>query len=134
MDKKENNLLIKKSNKIYNMAVKKHGMSSGAVLLDDQQTQYFRFNEIIKFIDVNNTDKTVLDIGCGNAELYKFLNFSGFRGKYTGYDINNKLVMQAKKKYKNIDVQKKDILTQKIAEKFDYVIMSGLFNANVNQS
>ena len=119
---------------VYDKAVDKHGTSSKAVLLDDPQTQYLRFSEIVKFLDLDDGRKTLLDVGCGNAELYKFLNFLGFRGRYLGYDINEKLLSQARSRFADIDVQNKDIMDEEVAQRFNYVVLSGLFNVNVGQS
>lgn len=119
---------------IYNMVADKYGTSSRAVLWDDPQTQYFRFSELLKYLNMNDSNKTLLDIGCGNGELYKFLNFQGFRGNYVGYDINDKLLAQACGRFADIDVQKRDIMSEEIERRFDYVVLSGLFNVNVGQS
>lgn len=131
--KMTNNQIISNSNITYNQSAKKYGESCKAVLWGNQQTQYFRFYELIRNIDLQSSRKTILDVGCGNGELYKFLNFIGFRGDYTGYDINKMLLIQAKKRFKNIRVKLVDILTDKQKNKFDFVLMSGLFNRNVGQ-
>lgn len=128
----KNQDIIRNSNIVYSEASKKYGHSSMAVLHGDTQKQYIRFNEIIKFISLDE-NISILDVGCGNAEFYKFLNFNGFKGKYTGFDINSDLLNQAKTKYKNIDVQKIDILSDTIVKKYDYVIASGLLNYNSGQ-
>lgn len=120
---------------LYNQAIQKYGISSSSVLWNDPQTQYFRFSELIKNIDLYDPNKSLLDIGCGNGELYKYLNFIGFRGTYTGYDINENLLIQARKRFNNINVKCIDILEDKdIFDKYNYVVMSGLFNTNVGQS
>jgi len=119
---------------VYNQALQKYGISSRSVLWNDPQTQYFRFSELIKYIDLNDPKKSLVDIGCGNCELYKFLNFIGFRGIYTGCDINEKLLNQAKTRFRNINVKCIDILNDDISDQYNYVVMSGLFNTNVGQS
>ena len=126
--------IIQKQIDTYNKAVEKHGVTSEAVLWNDPQSQYFRFNELTKEFDFHSNNKTDLDVGCGNAELYKYLNFNGFRGKYVGFDINEKLLEQAKSRFENIEVYNKDILKENIDRTFDYVVISGLFNLNCNQS
>ncbi|MDI1293638.1 MAG: class I SAM-dependent methyltransferase [Methylobacter sp.] len=118
----------------YNAAAGRHGLSSKSVLWDDPQTQYLRFYEIAKHLDLNGSKTTLLDLGCGNGEFYKFLNFLGFRGGYTGYDINEVLLAQARKRFRNITVQNADIMGEEIDQCFDYVILSGLFNVNVGQT
>jgi cyclopropane fatty-acyl-phospholipid synthase-like methyltransferase len=116
------------------IAAKKCGISSKSVLWDDPQTQYLRFYELVKNLDLNDHRKTVLDVGCGNGELYKFLNFVGCRGRYVGYDINEMLLDQARNRFQGIDVQSRDIMIEDITQRFDYVVPSGLFNINVGQS
>jgi len=128
-----NKNITRKTNMLFDKSAIKYGAGSDAVLWGNQQTQYYRFAEIIKFIDVNGKNKRLLDVGCGNGELYKFLNFMGFRGHYTGYDINQNLINIAKERFKNIDVSIVDIMNLKAKKRFDYVVSSGLFNLNVGQ-
>lgn len=118
----------------YNSVAEKCGISSKSVLWDDPQTQYLRFYELVKHLDLNDSRKTLLDLGCGNGELYKFLNFLGYRGRYIGYDINEMLLAQARKRFQGIDVQCRDILVEDISQRFDRVVLSGLFNVNVGQN
>lgn len=128
-----NQKIIRKSKQIYNKVAGKYGISSKSVLWDDSQTQYFRFLGLTESL-VHHGNESVLDVGCGNAELYKFLNFTGFRGDYTGYDINQKLLKQARQRFGNrIEVYNKDIMEDKVKKKFDLVLMSGLFNLDVGQ-
>jgi len=124
--------IIENSNKRYDERSEQFPLSSSAVFWDDSQTQYLRFHEIVKHLSME-PDSTVLDIGCGNAELYKYLNFNGFRGQYKGIDINENLLVQAQTLYPKIEVEKLDILEQEISEKFDYIVLSGLFNLNYGQ-
>jgi SAM-dependent methyltransferase len=119
--------------KIYDRAVKKHGISSSSVLWDNPRRQYFRFFDLVEFLDINRRDLSLLDIGCGNCELWKFLNLRGFRGRYIGIDINSKLLDQAKRRFRDIEVYEKDILSDQINDQYDYVVMSGIFNVNVGQ-
>lgn len=128
------NNILKASNQVYNKSACRYKISSRAVLWDDPQRQYLRFAELIKYLSLDSADKTVLDVGCGNGEFYKFLNFMGFRGKYVGYDINTLLLKQARKRFSGIHVHRVDILTDKISKKFNYVVMSGLFNLNTGQT
>ena len=57
-----------------------------------------------------------------------------FKGEYVGYDISNKMINFARKKYKNIRFENKDILSSKINERFDYVIINGTFNNKIDQN
>ncbi len=124
--------IIDNANKQYNRRSQQYPGTAKAVFWDNQQTQYLRFHEIVKQMDLGACC-TVLDVGCGNAELYKYLNFNGFKGQYRGWDINEALLNQARQMYPDIAVAKVDILAQPVTERFDYVVLSGLFNLNYGQ-
>ena len=105
MDKERHLEIINKSKVVYNKAASS-GCGSEAVLWNDQSRQYLRFTEIIKYLDLNSQYKILLDVGCGNCELYRYLNFMGFRGQYVGYNINDILLEQARKEFGDIDIHK----------------------------
>lgn len=125
--------IIKQSNQLYDDNYLNKLNDSATVFWDDQQTQYFRYQEIIKCLDLS-ASKSLLDIGCGNGEFYKFLNLAGWRGYYTGYDINEQLLGRARERFPKINVKLIDIMANEQIDKFDYVVMSGLFNLNVGQN
>lgn len=122
------------SNQAYDLAASKHGICSGAVRWDNPQTQYFRFAELVKYLDLSDQNKSVLDVGCGNGELFKYLNHSGFRGDYTGYDINLGLLEQALYRFPGIKFFNRDVNQIEDYEDFDYVLSSGVFNIDFGQS
>lgn len=132
---RNNKSIIEKSNELYDKSANEFGSSSSAVKWDKQETQYLRFSELVKNIDLQSSSKSILDVGCGNGELYKFLKLESFCGYYTGYDINDKLLKIARSRFKNIAFNNVDILSRKFSEKskFDYVLMSGVFNLNIGQ-
>ena len=122
------------SNQVYDLASSNHGICSAAVKWDNPQTQYLRFAELVKYLDLYDQKKSVLDVECGNAELYKYLNHQGFRGDYTGYDINSSLLQQARHGFPGINVFQHDINQQVVLSEFDYVLSSGVFNLDFGQS
>lgn len=132
---KNHNEILASQIKAYDHAVDAFGVTSKAVMWDDPQTQYFRFAELIRCVDLNDDKKKLLDVGCGNGEFFKFLNLMGYRGTYTGYDINKKLLAQAEKRFASINVKNVNILSNEPSDKeFDYVTLSGVFNMNTGQT
>lgn len=120
---------------IYNDSAERFGAHTlASVHLGDEQKALYRYHLISKYI-VQESSSSVLDIGCGNGGLFKYLNYSGFRGSYMGYDINETLINAAKNIYPTytdcFDVI--DILNDEIKHSFDYVVLSGLFNSNYGQ-
>lgn len=129
----ENKNIKDSSNITYNKAFRQYGDDTKSVLWGNQQRQYLRFTELVKYIDMNDSSKELLDIGCGTADLFKYLNFNGYRGNYKGYDINENLIELARKKYDNINVEVVDIMEADSVNAFDYILMSGIFNSNMGQ-
>jgi len=81
---------------------------------------------------LKNETSSVLDIGCGFADLYDFLLINGWKGKYTGVDIVPGLVNAAKKRHPSIQLLIADINDQECGiETHDYVISSGMLNATL---
>lgn len=76
-------------------------------------------------------DRQILDYGCGIGDLYGFLRKEGIRVKYTGTDINPRLIETARKKYPDADFKVLDIAEDEVGETFDYVLLCGVFNLKV---
>jgi SAM-dependent methyltransferase len=100
------------------------------VLWDDPQKQHYRFCELLEFVDFAG-DASILDVGCGNGELYAYLIERGFCGSYLGVDINTALLGEAKSRFPRASFAHVD---DGSVGTHDYVLMSGLFNANAGQS
>jgi len=88
--------------------------------------QRFRFEKLSEIGQLNKC--RILEIGCGIGDLLPYLNkkFNGIN--YTGIDIVPELINYAKNKYPNAAFQCIDLLEEPFDEKFDYVLISGMFN------
>ncbi len=123
--------LMNKSNAAFDNVFNKGKSANERVLLDNINTQYKRFSEIYRFIEMDNM--SILDVGCGNGEFVNFLNYNGHSGKYTGIDINKNLLTEARRRFPDNDFKMVDILQHTDLDKYDCVIMSGLFNLDFGQ-
>jgi ubiquinone/menaquinone biosynthesis C-methylase UbiE len=73
---------------------------------------------------------TVLDVGCGFADLYDFLGEHGWHGQYTGIDIVPGLLAEARKRHPDLDLREADITADAASlPACDFVLASGVFNA-----
>lgn len=97
----------------------------------DKNRQFLRFQislELENFIGSNKIT-SVLDVGCGFGDMGgEFMKNNYPHIKYTGIDINPKLIEEGKKKYPNIDLRCLDIIDGNFNEKYDLVCESGIFN------
>ena len=71
---------------------------------------------------------TVLDIGCGDASLFKYLNYKRSAIDYHGIDISDKIINIAKKNNHKIKKNLKclDIKKFSTKKKFDLIVCIGL--------
>ena len=74
---------------------------------------------------------SVLDVGCGFADLYGYLRAQGWEGRYTGVDLVPGLVEVARQRYPNLDVRVVDFSTADLLESYDFVVACGAFNAKL---
>ena len=75
--------------------------------------------------------KKVLDYGCGKGDFFQFMKDRDIKVHYTGFDINEKLVSLAKKKFPECRFKVFDIESDELDEDFDYVFLCGVFNLTV---
>lgn len=98
----------------------------------DKDQQALRFSILSQIGDLEQ--KKILDVGCGFGDLYTYLSERGIKVDYTGYDISPKIIETAKQDNPRVKFEIKDILTDSITEKFDYVFSSGIFNYRISDN
>ena len=79
------------------------------------------------------TDHSVLDVGCGQGDLYGLLIARGFRGQYTGVDLSPELVASARERFPMANFVLSDVLEAELA-RHDFVLASGLFDYRTSAS
>jgi SAM-dependent methyltransferase len=113
--------------------LQKHGPSHLALDWNSAESQIIRFKVLSRlFFMVGKKNLKILDLGCGIGDFYGFLDKTGLMKKYDlkyfGYDISEKMIEAAKKKYPKGNFQVKDLVAQTMPEKFDLIFESGIFN------
>lgn len=96
-------------------------------------SQEKRLNKILNLGDFNG--KSILDVGCGIGGFYDFLRTKVKNIQYTGFDINEGMLIKARQLYPEVAGQFKrvDILEQEIDERFDYIVSVGPLNLFLNE-
>jgi SAM-dependent methyltransferase len=76
---------------------------------------------------------SVLDVGCGFADLFDHLLQQGWEGDYRGIDIVPGLLAEARRRHPSLDLQESDVAEYEPADgsRFDVVVASGVFNARL---
>lgn len=89
-----------------------------------RQTQHIRFAKLNEIGCLEHS--SLLDVGCGVGDYWAYLHASDPTVKYTGIDLNPRMILLAKKKYPE-GVFLHDSL-EKVEQKYDYLMSSGAFN------
>jgi phospholipid N-methyltransferase len=114
----------------YTRAVKRHGTEFGALLWASPKTQRQRFEAIIKLVDP--TGLTVLDLGCGRADLLDYFFDRGVAPqRYIGIEAVEELAhAAARKDYDNARIIRGDFLQdpRRIEIGADVILCSGSLN------
>jgi SAM-dependent methyltransferase len=97
------------------------------VVWNRQESQLIRFRTLCRMI-TKKSNFSILDIGSGLSDLYKYLLDNGYEDfAYTGYEINSDMVNAVRKKYSGIRVfngSYNEIFLS--AEKYDYIVACGI--------
>ena len=116
----ENNITAE----LYNKRFDDYGNDIKTVGWGSKKDQYLRFD--VLFRNINPTGKKILDVGCGLGHIINYLDEKTLGNyDYTGIDIAEKLITEAKKNYqsKNRNFFVSDIFS--LEQNFDIIIMSG---------
>lgn len=124
----------------YSKTFKEYGDTAKGMDWQCENENILRFQILSGIFSLKNTDIhcSILDFACGTSAFYEFLKsapkFKNF--SYTGLDINNELIDCARQKYPQNKYFLGDILhdTSIIKEKFDYIIINGLFTQKLDLS
>lgn len=128
---------IERYNNLYDERFRKFGKSPKALGWWTGK-QNIRYNILTKHFDLEG--KSILDVGCGFADLYLYLNSLYHNFEYCGVDMNANLLNEAKKNIMKNSPNNKwrlvhsDFLDDVLVDKYDYVLASGCFSTRlVNQ-
>ncbi|MCP4726823.1 MAG: class I SAM-dependent methyltransferase [bacterium] len=111
----------------FGKCVKRYGDNVHSLAWESEYTQNARFSVLSGIADLNGM--SILDVGCGKADLYSFLLENGVTGvEYYGVDMTLGLLDIAKKNFPDISLYYRDFLIEARYPEVDYVMSSGLAN------
>ena len=115
----------------YEDNVRRFGYGYRSLGFGRRQSQAKRFQALLKLGPLH--EKSVLDAGCGFGDLLPFLRSRGIRPRYSGIDICPPMIARCQRRFPASARRfvTGDVLDYRPAERFDYVVASGLFGLNV---
>jgi SAM-dependent methyltransferase len=85
-----------------------------------------RHRQFLRLLD-GSKDASVIDLGCGFGDFWRFLRAEGYRGAFTGYDVAPSMIEKARQIHGESDDLRWRIGAEP-AEIADFAIASGIFN------
>ena len=116
----------------YERRLREHGHSPETLGWGKLGREHVRFQVIADVVrEVGAT--SVLDVGCGFADLFDHLSQQGWDGEYSGLDIVPGLLVEARRRHPSLDLHEADIRAYEPPQgaTFDVVVASGVFNARL---
>ena len=120
--------ILQQVNQYYSEKIQQFGLTPQGVDWNGEESQFRRFYELMRVVSDENqgAEFSLLDYGCGYGGMIDFLTpIYANRIEYHGLDISASMIEAAKERYGNSGKFKTPL---EQAEKFDYVVASGIFN------
>ena len=125
-----NNLELIKDH--YRRQIAEHGDPARACSWPNEETARRNFASVAQVFAHEAQPFSVYEIGCGFATLRDFLAEHFPLAAYSGSDILAEMIERAKARDPSLDVEQRDIFVDPPSRRFDYVVISGLFNLRMS--
>jgi SAM-dependent methyltransferase len=114
----------------YEDCLRRHGPSARGVDWKDEASQRLRFDVLTAVAELDG--RSVYDVGAGVGHLYDHLIERGVRCDYAGTDLSAAMVDCARRRNPGARFERRDILGDPPARRYDYVLCSGLFHVKLD--
>jgi hypothetical protein len=120
--------IIEDQAEIYRESFAQHGDAPRATYNAGREVQELRFARLMRYLTPIRSPFSVHDVGAGLCDLHGYLLAQGVEHTYSGTDVVQEMIDHARKKYPDATLYRRDILDGTVADRHDFVVLSGLFN------
>ena len=101
---------------------------------ENRTAQDLRFEVLVQEVPLSG--RRLLDVGCGIADLWAYVEARGIDVRYTGVDVSPGMVARARERFAGIDVRCVDVFESgSFADsRFHVVFASGIFNLDLGNN
>jgi SAM-dependent methyltransferase len=110
----------------YASKLEAHGPTPQGVDWNGTESHRMRHQQFLRLLD-GRPNASVIDLGCGFGDFFRFLRSNGHQGQFVGYDIAPAMIEQARRLHGEGDHHHWRIGAEP-AEVADFAIASGIFN------
>ncbi len=116
----------------YTEKVETFGPTARGVDWNGAESQHLRFAQLLK-VCAGDDGFSLVDLGCGYGELWGYLTAHGTPCNYTGIDLSEKMVQEARDRYGEGDDHRFTVGALP-EEPVDYIVASGIFNVRLDEN
>lgn len=121
--------LIDAQIEIYRRSFLEHGDSPRATFNARRELQWLRFERLVDPLRALSPERfSIHDVGAGLCDLHAFLIERGIEHDYSATEIVPEMIELARRKYPGLEIERRDLLADPPAERYDFVVTSGMFN------
>jgi len=117
--------VFNKISEYYEKLIQENGYDVRSCDYGHPASQKIKFEVISQLCNMNG--KNILDVGCGFADFFDFLNEKFKKANYTGVDISPGMIKMASEKHSGAKVMLANILEDEVKGPFDIVTANGIF-------
>lgn len=120
----------------YTGKIIQYGPTPHGVDWKNEESQFVRFNQLLKIISKNDDQFSLNDLGCGYGKLYELMKAANYRGFiYHGYDLSGEMIAQARNRCGNSDNPAFYLISApNELQVADYTVASGIFNVRIEHA
>lgn len=124
--------MLKKKIRSYQRTFQKYGLDARALQYRSEKSAKLRYRELTADLDFEG--KTILDIGCGFADIIPLIKKQAKKFEYTGVDMVPEFIEVVKGKYPEYKFYVRDYFYNPMKSTFDIIITSGTLNSNIKNA
>jgi hypothetical protein len=126
-----NDSITERQRKAYKEAFLKYGATPMGTFQNNKETQYLRFERLIKNVVEDLHGSSIHDVGSGICDFHKFLLEKKTDHTYSGSEIVGEMTDHSLRQYPEIKLFHGDFL-QIENEYYDFIFLSGTLNLKLN--
>ncbi len=120
-------------------SIERYGYTPTALFWSNRDVQLKRFEVLSRILPslkpVQHQAWSILDVGCGFADLYTYLRDKGYNIQYTGVDLSPDMIFSASNMYPALNFLQGELADQDFCvQSFDFVFLSGALNEVVDET
>jgi SAM-dependent methyltransferase len=118
--------ILRKVASYYASKLDLYGPTSLGVDWKDTESHERRHRQFLRLLD-GSPNASIIDIGCGFGDFFRFLRAMGHHGRFVGYDIAPSMIAKAREIHGEADDREWRVGAEP-TEIVDFAIASGIFN------